>query len=92
MAQIEKRTKLTDKQFTILTEAGTASQKALKAFEDAQRYTGAVSALILDAHGLDEGLQARIDEGTKELVYMIEAPAVTAEAPASSKTDNGSDE
>lgn len=74
MAKVEKRSKLTDKQYALLIEANKKQADAFRAAEEASKYLSTISALILDSKGLPETLQASIDETTKELVYSEEVP------------------
>lgn len=72
MATKELRAKLSDKQYALLIEANTRLRDAYKVVEQADLYLKTISALILDAKGLPETMSPRIDESSKELVWVEE--------------------
>lgn len=77
----EKRIKLSNKQYTLLSDAIKLRNDAGKAFDDANRNLNTISTLIMDAHQLDESVRAQLDDTTHELFYTItEAPSEAAPA------------
>lgn len=71
MSQIEKRIKLTPKQYTTLENASKRLGDAQRSLAEAQQFSQAVSDLILDSYNITPNQTGlRIDETTKELVYF----------------------
>ena len=69
MGQIEKRVQLSDKQYNLLNEAVQSRNTSIQALQTANKHLETVSALVLDALHLPEGLQGQLDEKTHELIY-----------------------
>lgn len=80
MATTEIRKKLSKKQLEALKDSGTKLSEAREQLDEAQKFAGAVTSLILDALDVPEGANPVVDEKTNELVYSVEV--ADAEAPA----------
>lgn len=64
----EVRKKLTDTQFRLLVDAQIKYDKAVVVLKETSENLNKMRALVLDAHGVAEGVEVYIDPSAQELV------------------------
>ena len=68
----ELRKKLTDTQFRLLVDAQIKYDSAAGVLKEAVSNLNKVRALVLDAHGIEEGIPVFIDPTSQELIVQEE--------------------
>lgn len=81
----EVRHKLTDKQYTLYTEARRGAAEKQAVAEAARQQLAVTAELILDFYKVDAQSRVTVDDATKELVVTVDAPPATEAPPAPAK-------